>query len=219
MASNPRWCRSLPEWMAGFDTWIRTSEPQEIISLSIFFDFRSVYGDADLAVELRRAIHDALADQPAFFHHFAQNAMTFKPPFRLVGNIYLGGGATEHAGEINLKDAMMPMVTFARLYALRHHLSQTHTLERVEALSERSVVLPASRDEFVAAYDFLMQLRLQNQATLAAGNTGGASHTAHPGNVIHPSQLGYIQRELLKQAFAQIAAVQKKASYDFLGGV
>ena len=92
---------------------------------------------------------------------FAQNALLFKPPFRLLGNIYLSGGATEHAGEINLKDAMMPMVSFARLYALRHQINQTHTLERIEALSERDVILPSSRDEIIAAYDFLMQLRLR----------------------------------------------------------
>ncbi len=224
MASNPRWCRSLPDWIAGFDAWIRTPEPQEIISLSIFFDFRPVYGDADLAHELRRAIHAALADEPAFFHLFAQNAMMFKPPVRLLGNIYLGGGATEHAGEINLKDAMMPMVSFARLYALRHRISQTHTLERIEALTDRNVILPASRDEIVAAYDFLMQLRLQNQATATPNEDGRAAQNAHagnahPGNVIHPGKLGYIQRELLKQAFAQIAAVQKKTGYDFAGGV
>ncbi len=212
MASNPRWCRSLPDWISGFDEWIRASEPQEIIDLSIFFDFRTVYGDTDLTQELRRAIHTTLADEPAFFHYFAQNALMFKPPFRLLGNIYLGGGATEHAGEINLKDAMMPMVSFARLYALRHQINQTHTLERIEALTERNVILPASRDEIIAAYDFLMQLRLQNQ--IAAIQTGRA-----PTNLIHPGKLGYIQQELLKQAFAQIAAVQKKVSYDFLGGV
>jgi CBS domain-containing protein len=187
--------------------------------MSIFFDFRTVCGDAQLTYELRRAIHAALADAPAFFHYFAQNAMTFKPPFRLLGNIYLGGGATEHTGEINLKDAMMPLVSFARLYALRHQISQTHTLERIEALSERNIILPASRDEFVAAYDFLMQLRLQNQAAATPGEDGRATPNVHPGNVINPGKLGYIQRELLKQAFAQIAAVQKKASYDFLGGV
>jgi predicted metal-dependent phosphoesterase TrpH len=148
----------------------------------------------------------------AFFHHFAQNALMFKPPFRLLGNIYLSGGATEHAGEINLKDAMMPMVSFARLYALRHGINQTHTLERIEALSERGLILPSSRDEIVASYDFLMQLRLQTQ--IAAIQT-----ERQPQNIIHPGRLGYIQQELLKQAFAQIAAVQKKVSYDFLGGV
>jgi PAS domain S-box-containing protein len=212
MANNPRWCRSLPDWISGFEAWVHKSEPQEIMELSIFFDFRTVYGSTDLTHELRRTIHIALADQPAFFHHFAQNALMFKPPFRLLGNIYLSGGAVDHAGEINLKDAMMPMVSFARLYALRHQINQTHTLERIEALCERNIILPSSRDEIVAAYDFLMQLRLQNQiASIQAGRL--------PHNAIHPGKLGYIQQELLKQAFAQIAAVQKKVSYDFLGGV
>ncbi|MEZ4637222.1 MAG: DUF294 nucleotidyltransferase-like domain-containing protein [Caldilineaceae bacterium] len=212
MASNPRWCRSLPEWIAGFERWVHKSTSQEIMDLSIFFDFRTVYGNTDLTHELRGAIHDLLAGDAAFFHHFAQNTLTFKPPFRLLGNIYLSGGATEHVGEINLKDAMMPMVTFARLYALRHRVNQTHTLERIEALSERGIIQPASRDEIVAAYDFLMQLRLQTQlSAIEVGRT--------PQNVIHPGKLGYIQQELLKQAFAQIAAVQKKVSYDFLGGV
>jgi PAS domain S-box-containing protein len=212
MANNPRWCRSLPDWLSGFDEWVQKSEPQEIIDLSIFFDFRTIYGDAELMHELRRHIHTALLDEPSFFHHLAQNALMFKPPFRLLGNIYLSGGATEHSGEINLKDAMMPMVSFARLYALRHQINQTHTLERIEALSDRNVILSSSRDEITAAYDFLMQLRLQNQ--LAAIHTGRP-----PQNIIHPGKLGYIQQEMLKQAFAQIAAVQKKVSYDFLGGV
>lgn len=211
MASQPRWCRSLSGWVSGFDEWIRKSEPQEVIDLSIFFDFRTVYGDAELTHALRRAIHASLENQAAFLHHVARNALAFKPPFRLLGNIYLSGGATEIGGEINLKDAMMPMVSFARLYALRHRVNPTHTLERIDALTERGIILPASRDEIVAAYDFLMQLRLQAQlAAIQAGRT--------PTNLIHPGRLGYIQQELLKQAFAQIAAVQKKVSYDFLGG-
>jgi CBS domain-containing protein len=212
MASNPRWCRSLPDWLNGFDEWAQKSEEQEVIDLSIFFDFRTVYGEAELTSELRQHIHMVLRDAPSFLHHLARNALAFKPPIRLPGNIYLSGGATERAGEINLKDAMMPMVSFARLYALRHQIDQTHTLKRIEALTERNVILPSSRDEIIASYDFLMQLRLQTQ--IAAVQSGRS-----PQNVIQPGKLGYIQQELLKQAFTQIAAVQKKVGYDFLGGM
>jgi CBS domain-containing protein len=211
MASNPRWCRPLPGWISGFDDWVRKAEPQEIIDLSIFFDFRTVFGDADLTRQLRQAIYANLSEKPAFLTYFAQNALQFKPPIRLVGSIYLGGGSTEHAGEINLKDAMMPIVAFARLYALQHRVEPAHTLERIEALSERKIILPSSRDEIVAAYDFLMQLRLQTQAN--ALQTGSP-----PSNLIHPARLGNIQQELLKQAFAQIAAVQNKISHDFPAG-
>ena len=212
MANNPLWCRSLEEWFNGFDRWVEKKEAQEIIDMSIFFDFRTVYGDTVLAHELRKYIHASLANEPTFFPYFAQNALTFKPPFRLLGNIYLGGGAADHAGEINLKDVMMPIVSFARLYALRHQINATHTLERIDALEELRVILPSSRDEISAAYDFLMRLRLQNQLeAIQAGKT--------PQNTIQSNNLDHIQKELLKQAFAQIAAIQKKVSYDFLGGV
>ncbi len=212
MASNPRWCRSLSDWIAGFKSWIHQSQPQELIDMIIFFDFRTVFGNANLSHELRSFIHQTLDEEPAIFHHIAKNALSFRTPFRLPGHIYLSGGSTEHAGEINLKDAMMPMVSFARLYALHHHMSQTHTIDRIEALCERNVIVPSSRDEIIAAYNFLMHLRLKNQITdLKAGRL--------PQNIIHPNKLGYTQKELLKQAFAQITAVQKKIGYDFSGGV
>ena len=49
MSGQPRWCRPLTEWKSGFNEWIQKSEPQEIIDFSIFFDFRTIYGDAELA--------------------------------------------------------------------------------------------------------------------------------------------------------------------------
>jgi len=211
MANNPRWCRSLSEWTAEFDRWAHMPESQEILDFSIFFDFRTVYGEADLAHTLRQHIHNEIANAPAFFYQFTQSVLSFKPPFRLLGNIYLGAGSTERSGEINLKDAMMPVVSFARLYALRHQVNQTNTIDRMQALADKNVISTSSRDEIITAYDFLMQLRLQTQlAAIQAGRL--------PENTIHPGKLGYIQKELLKQAFAQIAAVQKKASFDFLGG-
>jgi CBS domain-containing protein len=124
----------LPDWISGFDEWIHKSEPQEIMDLSIFFDFRTVYGSADLTHELRRTIHTALADEPAFFHHFCPKCADVQTALPPAGQ-HLPGRWGRHrtCREINLKDAMMPMVSFARLYALRHQINQTHTLERIEA--------------------------------------------------------------------------------------
>ena len=106
----------------------------------------------------------------------------------------------------------MPIISFARLYALRYQIPQTHTLERLEVLASRNHILATSRDEIVSTYDFLMMLRLQSQ--LAAIQAGQDQR-----NSVHPGHLGTMQQELLKQAFSQISAVQKKISYDFLGGL
>jgi CBS domain-containing protein len=210
MATNPRWRADLPGWQNYFSAWIHNAEPQELLEFSIFFDFRPVFGNADLAYQLRQHIHSILDEQPAFFPHLAQNALLFKPPTRLPGKFYLSGGV-EHTGQINLKDAMMPVVNFARLYALQHHISQTNTLSRLDALVEKNALAPASRDEIAAAYEFLMKLRLQRQ--LNAAQTGSPLD-----NILQPAKIGHLEDVLLQQAFTQISAVQKKISYDFLGG-
>ncbi len=212
MARNPFWCRSLIDWNASLEAWVERSEPKEIMALSIFFDARSIYGDTELITKLRNQMHQVIASVPAYFHHAALRALDFKAPFHLVGNIYFGGGDTEHSGEINLKDAMMPVVSFARLYALRNQLNETHTLDRIDALVERSIITSSSRDDIKTAYDFLMRLRLQGQLARIQSDLPAR-------NTIQLSSLGYFEKEFLKQAFAQISAVQKKINYDFLGGV
>jgi PAS domain S-box-containing protein len=211
MASNPRWCQPLVEWKQYFADWIRKAEPQELLEFSIFFDFRTVHGEVEPALELRAFIDQLLEGQPHFLPYLAQNALLFKPPFRLFRKIYLSGGSDESAGQLNLKDALMPLVGFARLYALRHHIHHTHSLERIEDLVVKNALSESTRDAIGASYDFLMRLRLQRQSSaIQAGR--------QPDNMIHPGSLGNMEEAMLKQAFAQIATVQKKIIYDFLGG-
>jgi CBS domain-containing protein len=207
MASDPRWCRSVADWRSLVDTWFARAEPQDIADLSVLLDQRAIFGDASLAHALREHIHASLPQAPAVLYQLTRNALTFRPPTRLPGNIYLGGPA-EHAGELDLKDALMPIVTFARVYAARHGLAQTHTMERVDALSAANVLPSASRDEIASAYDFLVRMRLQAQmAAIRAGQP--------PTSIVQLGRLGSTQRELLRGAFAQIAAVQKQISYEF----
>ena len=70
-------------------------------------------------------------------------------------------------------------------------------------------LLPAgSREEISDAYDFLMGLRLASQL---ADATAGREGT----NSVELASLTHTQRELLRQAFAQIATVQKTAENEF----
>jgi CBS domain-containing protein len=102
----------------------------------------------------------------------------------------------------------MPIVTFARVYAARHGIAQTQTLERIDALAGADLLPSADGDEISDVYDFLMRLRLQGQlAALRAGR--------QPSSSIQLTALGHTQRERLRQAFAEIAAVQKQISYEF----
>ncbi len=207
MASDPRWCRSLPDWIATYDDWLRRAEPQDITDLSVFLDFRLVQGEAALTAALQRHIHDTLPSQRGVQYQLARNALAFRPPFRLPGNIYLGGGA-EQGGHLDLKDVLQPIVAFARVYAARQRIDQRHTIDRIAALAERDSLPSSSRREISDVYDFLMGLRLETQSTaLRDGRT--------PTNSVDLSSLSHTQQELLRHSFAQIANLQKTAENEF----
>lgn len=211
MARNPRWCQPLSVWKQYFTDWIRRAEPQQLLEFSIFFDFRTVYGASELASELRAHVFETLDDQPAFFLHLAQQALAFKPPPRLLGRILSVAPGSMEAGMLDLKDALAPIVSFARLYALRERIDLTHTLDRLDALAEAGALSQSTRDETVAAYDLLMRLRLEHQAQ--------ALDSSQPlDSLINYRRLGHLEAALVNQALSQIAAVQKRISYDFLGG-
>ncbi|MDX9720218.1 MAG: DUF294 nucleotidyltransferase-like domain-containing protein, partial [Myxococcota bacterium] len=71
MASEASCNRSLSEWKSLFRRWIRNSTPQDLLSVNVFFDFRSVAGDAELASELNASIRGEMSEYKPFFVHFA----------------------------------------------------------------------------------------------------------------------------------------------------
>lgn len=210
MAQNPVWTRPLEAWKTHFSYWAMRAEPKELLIFALFFDFRAVCGDAAVVEELRRHVFAALRESPAFFPHFARDALNFKAPVMLLGRILIGG-ARNAPDTLDLKAATMPVVAFARLYALRHDIAQTGTLDRLDALAEGGWITPASRDEITVTYAVLTRLRLQRQVQCA--HEGLA-----PDNLVELRALGYTDRTLLRQAFAHIRVLQRRIAYDFLGG-
>ncbi len=211
MAANPRWCQPLSAWRRYFSEWVHGDEPRQLLEFSTFFDFRAVCGRAELASELRAHLFAELAARPMFFVYLAQNALVFKPPLRLFGRIIMGGTGGDAPGQVNVKDALIPIIAFARLYALRERLDHTHTLDRLDALAEAGVLTEAGREQTVAAYDTLMRLRLQHQAE-------DLDTDQAPDNLLTWRALGHLEQTLLGQAYQQVAAVQERISHDFLGG-
>jgi len=128
---------------------------------------------------------------------------------RLFGRI-IAGASPGNGQMLNVKDAMGPIIGFARTYALRERIEETNTLERLAALSEAGELSEAGRDEAATAFGNLMRLRLQYQAAeLEAAR--------EPDNLVAWRELGDVERTLVNQAFAQIAAIQRRVSHDFLG--
>jgi CBS domain-containing protein len=211
MAKNPRWNQPESVWRSEFSHWIHDAGPQELLELNMLFDFRCVDGDAQIARALRARVLDEMQAYPLFFLHFAQNALLYKPPLNLLGNLQ-----TTSTGEgpkaLSLKEAVMPIVNFARLYALKYRIDSTNTLDRLAELKDLGVMSRESYAEIVPDYETLMRIRLRRQAI-------AISHGVSPSNLVPPEELTSAEEMKLKRLFATAVDLRKKISFDFLGGI
>jgi PAS domain S-box-containing protein len=209
MARNQKWNRPLQEWKYYFRDWITEANPQTLLEFNIFFDFRRIWGDWELARDLRDFIQTLIGEHPSFLLHLAQNALLYKPPVGFFGKIVAESGG-ESPNMLNLKEAMLPIVNFARLYSLRHRQTETNTLDRLQMLFEKQIIKKAFYEEIEYAYSFLMELRLRNQATALA-------EMGKPDNLLALRALTPVQETVLKESFSSISTIRKKISFDFLG--
>lgn len=210
MANNPEWCQPLQVWKQYFQKWIKHCEPKDIMEFSVFFDFRAVAGDFELAKELRIHVNSILVDSPTFFIQVAKNTLLFNPPISLFGTI-LTSRDKEYPGRLDVKSPTMAIVSFARLYALKQSLLETNTLARLDAITRTGILLDSTRRDIVTSYESLLRFRLWNQS-LALQNNQELS------NWIDPGQLGHIEEVILKECFKEIELLQGRIQRDFFGG-
>ncbi len=207
MAQNPKWCQPLSVWKRYFWEWIHNAEPKDLLFSSIFFDFRTGYGDRLLIDELRSYLFQTLGDWQGFFRHLAENALRFKPPLDIFGNIALKYDK-DKKGFLDIKQPMQMLVDFARIYALRHKISETNTMDRLEKLRDLEVLDKHDHGELAHAYSFMMHVRLCHQAELLVDEGRDAD------NLILPGELTYINRQGLKEAFKRIRTAQGRMRMD-----
>ncbi len=107
-----------------------------------------------------------------------------------------------------MKAAIIPLVNFARMYALQNRFAETNTIERLRRLRDQGLLLPSSHDELAQAYTALMQMRLTHQAAQIGRG-------AEPDNFIELQELTHLERSVLKKVFADITVFQARLQTDF----
>ena len=208
MASNPAWCQPLSRWRDTFTNYVTVSSPQDLLEVNIVFDLRCAWGEADHVAQLRQHVRGLLeGGAPTFFFHLAQSTLQFKPPVGFFGNIQLETSG-KNPSTFNVKSAVIPIVNFARMYALRAHLAETNTLDRLGRLRDAGVLKSSSHDELAQAYTALMEMRLSHQAKQW-------SQGIEPDNSLDLSELTQLDRSILKRVFADIAVFQARLQADF----
>ena len=197
MAGNPKWCQPLDKWKKYFSDWIKMPGPDEILEISIFFDFRFCSGDPGLSDELREYINKDLKTNDIFFHHMISAWKQFNPSANI-----LSGSNTD------IKRLLMPLTGIVRVYALKYGINGLSTFERIIDLYSANHLDHLLLFETLRAFKDLTSIRLNHQ--LNCINAG-----KDPDNVV---DFNLINRDLLlfaEQAVTTINNLMLKAGSDF----
>ena len=208
MAGNPECCLSLEEWKARFLNWIEHGTSEHLLNASIFFDFRSIYGERTPVEELQRWVAERVATNSTFLRQLAENALRNRPPLGLVRDFVVASGG-EHPDTIDLKlNGAMPFVDGARLFALANRLDETSTLARFRAAARAGVLGEKEVDAWCDAYAFIQLLRMRaHQAQQSQG--------LPLDNHINPDSLNDLEQRILKEVFRQARKLQTRLALDY----
>lgn len=209
MAGNPAWCLSLGEWRARFVAWIRTPEPEALLNATIFFDFRPLCGDLQLAAALRAHLLSLTAANDAFIRMMASNALGVAPPLGLLGEIVTAG---DEEGGVDLKkQGARLFVDAARIFALAAGVAEVGTVARLRAVGGGAGGR-LRRGEAAAAeqaFGEIQRLRLALQVeALKSGERP-------PGNRARPAGLNEFEHRVLKESFRQARRLQQQLKTAF----
>lgn len=211
MASNPKWCLTLEEWEEQFAAWIRRPEPEALLNATIFFDFRPLFGKADLAARLRRHLLSLTTAHPMFLRAMAHNALDVEPPLGKFRD-FVTDLEPEHPGRIDLKKyGSRIFVDVARIYALASGVHVTNTGQRLRQAAQRLNIRIEEINAVVEAMDFIQLLRLRHQ--YLEGEPGVQGN-----NLINPDSLNELDRRILKESFRQARKIQTRLKLDYQVG-
>lgn len=205
MAGNPKWCQPLESWIQYFQQWLQNPEPQAILDTSIFFDFRSVYGDSTLSIRLRERLYELFDQHPAFFTHLARACMNYRIPVGMFNKLQ---SDSDSVGQLNIKSPIRVLAHIVRLYALYHRIHDTNTFQRIQSLHQRNALPSGMCREMHAAYEYLLHLQLQAQAAMLRRGEP-LTHS------IYLSDLTDLETDRLVSVFNRIAMFQTAIGRDF----
>lgn len=212
MAMNPRWCASLDEWKRTFAIWIDRGDPASLLAASIFFDFRTIWGDARPAEELRADITRRALANPRFLKQMADNALRNRPPLSWFGELQ----AAEVSGVegIDLKlSGSVPFVDAARIFALATGVSATGTVERLQGAGALMGIEEGEIRSACDAFEYVQLLRLRAQHQHLASDTQGGGNP----NIVPLARLTELDRRILTEAMREIRKVQDRLEVDYPG--
>jgi CBS domain-containing protein len=197
MAKNESWRGSVATWRQRIDQWITRSNPADILSVDIFFDLRPAHGNGGgLAGAVRQAAFAAARGQVAF-------AKLLVEDIRAPAGLGFFGGIRTEGGRIDLKaNGLYGLVAAARAMAIRHHVMERSTPERLAGVKDIVGVRQSDFDALAEAHGAFLDLIVSQQVEDIA-------HGTPPSNAVSVKRLSAHDRDRLKSALGAVASVDE----------
>lgn len=208
MANNPKWCRSFKSWRNVIKQWASNPGAENIRLLTIFLDFRHIYGKERYCNLLKNSVVRTFRESSVVLQFLAKDDLRRKPPIGFFKQIK--ANKDKQYGEwVNLKkSACVHIVDCLRVLSLREGIIETNTYERLERLQEKYVI---SRDdaEFIhASYEVLMMFRIKDSLNkIKQGNS--------PDNIIALNTLTKWEKTILRESLLAVERLQHLTGFAF----
>ncbi len=193
MARNRDWRKSVADWQATIDGWVRRQRPQDLLNVDIFFDALPVHGTTALA-------------ETVWSHAYArghaardfQNLLIEVTRRRGRAFTLLGGFRVDEKGRIDLKmHGLMPIFTSARVLSIRHDVRARSTTDRLEGIAARGIGSPEAIQSILDAHRVILGMVIGQQ--LLDTEAG-----VPPSVRVDPARLAKAQKAELKQALKAV---------------
>lgn len=210
MAMNPLYCKPMSHFERDVAKWVIAAEERDLMRVRMFYDMRRVYGEARLVDTLRIHLENLIQDNPRFLQILTRHILQVQVPLGFMGRIVVEKEGPKR-GSFNIKNAMMPLVDYARLYAMKHGIRSTGTVTRLDALLGLNVLAEGTHRTMTETFSGLMNLRLTGQAR-AVGSVW-----ATPSNDIFPNSLNAGELRHVKDLLENIRTFKARVGFDFTG--
>ncbi|RMH82131.1 CBS domain-containing protein [Pseudomonas sp. AOB-7] len=208
MASNPELCLSRQEWSRRFAGFVLEATPENLLSSTIYFDLRAIWGPDEGCEQLREELLGRIGNNSLFQQMMAENALRQRPPVgRFRDFVVVRSGADKDTLDLKVQ-GLTPFVDGARLLALAHNVAAVGTLERLRALVAKGVIEALDGAAFEEAYHFIQQTRMQQHQLQARDELPYS-------NRVDPDRLNHLDRRILRESFRQAQRLQSSLALRY----
>jgi CBS domain-containing protein len=203
-AAGRIFARSTAEWRAAIADWLEHPGREKVlIAVSLLADARVVAGDGE-ARDVLGMLTEA-RNHPALLSLLKRLALAQRPPTGFLRDIVVEHGG-EHSGHFDIKrGGLLPIVDIARYAAMAAGAAPTATTERLQAASHAGTLKADRARTLKEALDLFAALRLEHQVEQLR-------RAEPPDNFVEPKSLNQLTRRYLREAFREVAAVQRQLS-------